>query len=353
MSIPYLARRRIKSLFLTILVLIILAALICVAAVTYMKRYVVYTRDNGVVLDFNVDTSNSTLNAVVAAPPAEDETVPIFYNEGENAIAMNKDLTQVWGYYITTDDLARDLNGCRERVALLEAGTAVMIELKNGFGTFNYSTKLAGAPLSANVDVQAVDAFIQELRSRNLYLIARISAFRDRSYGMEHVTRGIYHVNKLGLWPDSQHCYWLDPTNTAVLGYVTSVLLEVKDLGFHEVVLADFKIPASDKALFNGDKNQALTGAAATLLENSGGSEIFTLSFMVASSTFQLPEGRCRMYLDSVTAEQVGASAALTSVEDPLVYMVFVTDTNDTRFDEYGVLRPIAASDVLGSGDRK
>ena len=353
MSIPYRSRKFLKRLFTTVLVLIVLTFLVCIATVAYLKRYVVYTREYGVVLDFNVDTSNSTLNAVVAAPPAADETIPIFYNEGENAIAMNKDLTQIWGYYITSEDLANNLNACRERVALLEAGTAVMIELKNGFGTFNYSTKIAGAPLNSNVDVEAVDAFIQDLRSRNLYIIARISAFRDRSYGMEHVTRGIYHVNKLGLWPDNQHCYWLDPTNTAVLGYVTSVLQEVKELGFHEVVLADFKIPASEKALFKGDKNQALSNAAAVFMENCGGSEVFTLSFMVASSTFQLPEGRCRMYLDTVSAEQVGASAALTSVEDPLVYMVFVTDTNDTRFDEYGVLRPIAASDVLGSGDRK
>ncbi len=353
MSIPYRSRQRLKRFAITVLVLILLAALFCVAAITYMKRFVVYTRDNGVVLDFNVDTSNSTLNAVVAAPPVEDETVPIFYNEGENAVAMNKDLGQLWGYYISTEDLAKDLNGCRERVALLEAGTAVMIELKSGFGTFNYTTKIAGAPLASDVDVAAVDAFIQELKSRNLYIIARVSAFRDRSYGMEHVNRGIYHVNKLGLWPDSQHCYWLDPTNSAVLSYVTSVVQEVKDLGFHEVVLADFKIPASDKALFNGDKNQALTNAATALLENCGGSEVFTLSFVVDSSTFKLPEGRCRMYLDTISAEKVGAAAALTSVEDPAIRMVFLADTNDTRYDEYGVLRPISASDVLGSGNRE
>lgn len=351
MSIPYRSRQRLKRLCVTILILIVLLAIFCVAAIMYMKRFVVYTRDNGVVLDFNLDTSNSTLNAVVAAPPVEDETVPIFYNEGENAISSNKDLTQLWGYYITTDDLAKDLNGCRERVALLEAGTAVMIELKSGFGTFNYTTGIAGAPLASNVDVAAVDAFIQELKSRNLYSIARISAFRDRSYGMEHVSRGIYHVNKLGLWPDSQHCYWLDPTNSTVLSYITSVVQEVKELGFDEVVLADFKIPSSDKALFNGDKNQALASAAATLMENCG-SDI-TLSFVVDSSSFQLPEGRCRLYLDTVSAEKVGAAAALTSVEDPAVRMVFLADTNDTRYDEYGVLRPIASSDVLGSGNRE
>ena len=352
MRISYRTRQRLKRLGMTILILVMLLAIVWVGGIVYLKRYVVLVRDQGIVLDFNVDTSNSTLNAVVASPPVEDETVPIFYNEGENALAANKELTPLWGYYITTDDLAKDLAGCRERVALLEADTAVMIELKRGFGTFNYSTQIPGAPLSENVDVEAVNAFIQELKSRNLYTIARISAFRDRSYGMEHVNRGIYHVSKMGLWPDSQHCYWLDPTNSTVLSYVTSVVQEVKAKGFDEIVLADFKIPSSDKALFNGDKNQALTSAAAALAENCGTEQVI-LSFVVDSSSFQLPEGQCRLYLDTVAAERVGAAAALTTVETPKVIMVFIADSNDTRYDEYSVLRPIAASDVLGSGNRE
>ncbi len=351
MSIPYRTRRRLKRLGITVLVLAILLALIWVAGIAYMKRFVVYTREDGVILDFNVDTSNSTANAVVAAPPAEDETVSIFYNEGENAVSMNKDLGPLWGYYISSEDLAKDLNACRERVALLEAGTAVMIELKNGFGNLTYPSKLPGAPIAGDVDVEAVDSFIKELRSRNLYLIARISAFRDRSYGMANVPQGIYHVNKKGLWPDSQHCYWLDPTNNAVLNYVTSVVQEVKELGFHEIVLADFKIPSSDKALFNGDKKAAVEAAAKTLLESCG-TEFVTISFVVDTATFTLPEGRCRMYLDTVQAEQVGAAVALANMENPEVKLVFIASSNDTRYDDYSVLRPLSSSDILGSGNR-
>ncbi len=352
MRIPYRTRRRLKRLGITLLVLAVLLALIWVAGIMYMKRYVVYTREDGLILDFSVDTSNSTANAVVAAPPAEDETVSIFYNEGENAIAMNKEMGPIWGYYISTDDLAKDMNACRERVALLEAGTAVMIELKSGFGTFNYSSKLPGAPLASNVDVVSVDNFIKELRTRNLYLIARVSAFRDRSYGMANVSHGIYHVNKKGLWPDSQHCYWLNPTNNSVLNYVTSVVQEVKELGFDEIVLADFKIPSSDKALFNGDKKAAIETAANTLLESCG-TEFITISFVVDSASFALPEGRCRMYLDTVQAENVGAAAALANLEEEEIKLVFLAASNDTRYDAYSVLRPLASSDVLGSGNRE
>ncbi len=351
MSIPYRTRRRLRRLGIAALVLSILVALVWVGGIVYLGRYVVYTRD-GVEMDFSLDTTHTGQNAEAAIPPEDEDPVSIFYNEGENAVSMNQELSQLWGYYITTEDLAKDLAGCRERVALLEAGTTVMIELKDGYGNFNYKSKIPGVPTSDNVDLDGVESFIQELRSRNLYIIARVSAFRDRAYGMANVSRGIEHVSGLGLWPDSQHCYWLNPTNSIVMGYITSVVQEVKELGFDEIVLADFKIPNSDKAVFKGNRDEALLTAATSILENCG-TEYITISFVADSASFQLPEGRCRLYLDTVSAERVGAAAALTKVEDPKVYMVFIAQVNDTRYDEYGVLRPIASSDVLGSGKKE
>jgi hypothetical protein len=284
---------------------------------------------------------------VEAAPPAEDEPVEIYYNEGENAVAMNKDLEPIWGYYITTEDLVNNIALCRERIALLESGTAVMIELKNGFGTFNYETGISSGRITDGIDPQAVSALIQDLNSRNLYVIGRISAFRDRDYGLNHVTQGIYHVNKKGLWPDDQHCYWMNPTNQAVLSYVCQVLTEVKAMGFDEIVLADFKIPGSDKALFTADKSEALATAAEFIMTTVE-PDTFNLSFMVDSAAFQLPGERSRIYLDTVAAERVGAAVSVTDMEKKDVFLVFVATSADTRYDDYGVLRPLAISDVLG-----
>lgn len=346
MSIPYRTRRKMKKTALFLVVLAVLLALAAVAFVVYLERYIVYTRQ-GVVLDMEMDPTISLAGAVEAAPPAEDEPVEIYYNEGENAVAMNKDLEPVWGYYITTEDLVNNIALCRERIALLESGTAVMIELKNGFGTFNYETGISSGRITDGIDPQAVSALIQDLNSRNLYVIGRISAFRDRDYGLNHVTQGIYHVNKKGLWPDDQHCYWMNPTNQAVLSYVCQVLTEVKAMGFDEIVLADFKIPGSDKALFTADKSEALATAAEFIMTTVE-PDTFNLSFMVDSAAFQLPGERSRIYLDTVAAERVGAAVSVTDMEKKDVFLVFVATSADTRYDDYGVLRPLAISDVLG-----
>mgnify|MGYP003291168992 CR=1 FL=1 len=346
MSLPYRTRRRLKTLGLTALVIVMLLVIVWLGWVVYLERYIIYTRD-GVVLDLDLDL-NSYDEGVMAVPPAQDETVPIFYNEGLNAQEMNAEMEQLKGYYISFADLdsAEDISRCREQLAKLTAGTPVMIDLKSGFGKFHYSTEIPGAELSDSLNIAEVDALIRDLTSRNLYLIARVSAFRDRAYGLKNVQQGIFHINKKGLWPDSQNCYWLDPSNATVISYVTAIVQELKEMDFDEVLLADFSIPTNGNAYFKGDRAEALNNAAGTIVDACK-SEYFTISFGVSSSTFALPEGRTRMYLSGVDAQNVGAVVAQSGLEDPKIRIVFLAETNDTRYDEYGVMRPLAVSEIL------
>ena len=344
MTLTFRTRRRLKGLFIALLSLTMAFILAWLGWVVYLERYIIYTRD-GVVLDLDLDLDQYD-EGVVATPPDANETVPIFYNEGSNAQEMNAELTQLWGYYISFDALAKDINACRDQLALLPAGTPVMIELKSGYGKFHYSTSVPGAELSDSLNIAEVDSLIQDLRSRNLYLIAKVSAFRDRAYGLKNVPQGIYHVNKKGLWPDNNNCYWLNPTNPTVLSYISSIVQELKEMDFDEVLLADFSVPVSDKVYFKEDRTEALKNAANTIIESCG-SEYFTISFGVTSSTFPLPEGRTRMYLSGVEAQNVGAVIAQSKVENAEIRIVFLADTNDTRYDEYGVMRPLSASEVL------
>ena len=344
MTLTFRTRRRLKGLFIALLSLTMAFILAWLGWVVYLERYIIYTRD-GVVLDLDLDLDQYD-EGVVATPPDANETVPIFYNEGSNAQEMNAELTQLWGYYISFDALAKDINACRDQLALLPAGTPVMIELKSGYGKFHYSTSVPGAELSDSLNIAEVDSLIQDLRSRNLYLIAKVSAFRDRAYGLKNVPQGIYHVNKKGLWPDNNNCYWLNPTNPTVLSYISSIVQELKEMDFDEVLLADFSIPVSDKVYFKEDRTEALKNAANTIIESCG-SEYFTISFGVTSSTFPLPEGRTRMYLSGVEAQNVGAVIAQSKIENPEIHIVFLVDTNDTRYDAYGVMRPLSASEVL------
>lgn len=344
MNISYRTRRRLQRIGAAILVVLILAILGWLCWIVWLERYVIYTRE-GASIDFSLEKLSP---GTVALPPTYENSVEIYYNEGSNTMDTSQDLTQFKGYYIDRETLSTDLAYCREKLGSLESGTAIMVDMKNIDGTFNYPSGLMDASASGSVDTAAVRSFISDLNAGKFYTIARLPAFRDYLYGLNHTSAGLSHASwGVGyLWKDEDGCYWLDPTSPEALNWIISVIEEVKGMGFNEIVLDDFRIPNTDKIIFNKDKNEALLNAMATILERCG-SDGFIISFTVSDPSFALPDGRTRLYLKDISAEQVGAKAAQVTITDPVNRLVFVAETNDTRYDAYSVLRPIASSDVL------
>ena len=145
---------------------------------------------------------------------------------------------------------------------------------------------------------------------------------------------------------DPEGMYWLDPTNATTTSWITSVVLELRDLGFDEVVLDDFCFPSSDQYIFNGDKAAALQSAAATLVSTCGSSK-FVLSFLTSDPAFILPEGRCRQYVTGVSAAGIGQSASQIEVSEPEIRLVFLAESGDTRYEKYSVLRSLHVAEEV------
>lgn len=345
MAMTYRTRRRLQRIGTVAVISLMVFLVFWFCWVLWLERYIVYTRDNEAVIDLDFNANEQV--GEVAKPPSSGGTgITIYYNEGDNAIEVTNELAQLDGYYITADMLINDLADVWEDLEHLSSGTPVMIELKGGYGSFYYSSGLADALTSQSVSVAAVDELIRELHNQGFYTIARVSAFRDYNYGLNHVNIGLPFVGKQYLWADEGGCYWLNPTSPATISWISSIVNELRDLGFDEVMLADFRFPASEKYTFNGDKNAALLSAATSLLDSCGSYD-FVLSFCVDNAAFALPEGRSRLYMENVSAANVGAKVSQAAITNPEVRLVFLAETNDTRYSDYGVLRPIDVADVL------
>lgn len=343
MSISYRTRRRLHRLGTALLALLVFGAFAWLCWVIWVERYIVYT-DEGAHIDFSL--SANIPYGEVAQPPVIGEGPEIHYNEGENAVNTSTDLVQIVGHYIPADLLMNDLENVKKKVNDLPTNTPVMIDLKGGFGSFYYSSGISEAVISASVDVKEVDALIQTMNQKNLYLIARIPSFQDYSFALKHVNSGIPFTGGGGaLWMDSEGCYWLKPTDSAAVGWLTSIILELRGLGFDEVVLDEFMVPDSPRVVYKGDANTDLAETAAKLV-SACTTNSFTVSFNVTSSSFPLPDGRCRMVLSNIPARDVEVTAAQSTVTDPQIRLVFIADSNDTRFDSFGVLRTIDLLDA-------
>ena len=340
MSLTYRTKRRLYRASLIGGIVLLVVILIGFCWVIWLERYVVYSRD-GATLDF--DVVNTPGAGQLSMPPSVGETVPIYVNEGLDAIDLNGELSQLKGYYIDGDMLQNDVANVREIVATLPAGTAVMLEMKSIWGQFNYSSSVTDATHSNRVDTLQVDKLITDINSRNLYTIALVPAFRDRYFFLKNnhnTSMGLAVKGKGYLWQDNDNCYWFNPTNQEAINWLKSIVTELKSLGFDEVVFSEFRIPETDRIVFKEDRQAAIKKAAQDLV-NACATDSFAVSFLVPDSSFPYPEGRSRLYLENVGPKNVGAVVAKLNLVTPDAKLVFLCTTNDTRYDEYGVMRPL------------
>ena len=336
-NLTFAAKRRLQRAGLITAILVMVMILVWFCWVIWAERYVVYSREGATI---NLDLPERMSGGQVAAPPALDETIPIYINEGSDAISTSAELTQISGYYVDQDELIESVQSVKDVVATLPAGTAVLLELKNIYGRFNYSSGLTDAEMASNINTAAVDELITEITSRNLYAIALVPAFRERNYVLKRNAYFLKTSNGYG-WEDDQNCYWLDPTETGTMNWLIQITEELRTLGFDEVVFTEFRFPSSDRISFKGDPQAAIQNAANRLVETCGSTN-FTVSFATNDTAFKLPEGgMSRIYLENVGAKDVEAAAAKITVANPTAELVFLATTSDTRYDSYSALRPI------------
>ncbi len=337
MTIPYRTQQILKRTLLVLLVIGVLLAIVSGIWFIWLQRYVIFDRSSGIRFDFSLE---SIPRGEQIQPPPEQPTIPIDFLTEEDLKGSSTELTQMIGYYIDMEDLS-DLAAVKQQLSDLPAGTPVMLDVKNIYGDFFYSSKI-NSQRPSGMDTKAMDELIAFLSERRLYAIARIPALRDYYYGLHHVSDGLPMPGGY-LWADEFYCYWLDPTSEGTITYLVQIITELKSLGFDEVVFDEFRFPDTEEIVFTQDKAQAITNAAKTLV-TSCATDTFAVSFIGQDAAFPLPEGRSRLYLTGVEAPQAATIAQQAAVTDPAINLVFLTDVHDTRFDVYSVLRPLSAA---------
>lgn len=335
-NLTYRTRKRLQTIGLTVGITAVLALAVWVCWVIWLGRFVVYSREE-IRLDFQWQTPGEP----VAAVPPEELPVSIIYDDGSEVVADKvKALERLSGCYVTADMLLEDVAEVEQVIREQPKGSAVMLELKTGSGNFLYESALPDAPISSRVDTAAVGELIEYLARADYYTIACISAFPDRAFGLEHTAYGLHHSSGRYLWADENKYYWMDPTKNGTRSWLISIASELRDLGFDEVVFAEFRFPDTTDIIFEGDRLAALNETAQHLAYNLA-TDSFCVSFVCNDPGFILPEGRTRLYrsdVDASLAQDVAASLNIPSMELNLVYL---TEAKDTRFDAFGVLRPL------------
>ncbi len=344
MIIPYRAQQTLRRLGVTLLALLMLLVVLLLCWFLWLQRYIVYTAD-GAILDFNVSLEFS--GGEVVQEPQPPQNSDLQFSQGSNLSENTKELVQFIGYRVTLDALKADIDAVKQDISALPKGTTILLELKTKRGEFAYTTTLG--PNVKGLDSTRVDELIAYLRSSGYYIIAQVPAFIEYEYFMYDSVHWSRNVNGLSrasgssaLWedPSNRPCFWLNPTADGARSYLIQIVSELRSFGFNEVAFSYFQFPDTDNIKFSGDRNAALAETAEVLVKTCA-TETFAVSFIRSNADLPIPEGRTRLYLTGVPAGDVAIMAGRVNAANTKAQLVFFADTNDTRFDEYSVLRPL------------
>jgi hypothetical protein len=143
--------------------------------------------------------------------------------------------------------------GIRERVVGLMGRTelnGVVIDVKGDRGLIPYRTGVVAA-LEAGaqgpVIIKDFDGLMADFRSRGIYTIARIVAFKDTVLAHHRPDLAIIDTRTGKPWIDNEKLAWVDPTREEVWDYLIAIAKEAAAKGFDEVQFDYVRFPTDGR----------------------------------------------------------------------------------------------------------
>ena len=193
------------------------------------------------------ESTQETSGVLVIEDAGEDKnkTISVRIVDSSNPALPGREAKKVRGIYITGPVAGNEevLNGVLDG-ALTAGINAVVIDFKEDQGRITCPVDAATVnEIGASIPyVRDMKSLIESLKKKDLYVIARIAAFRD-SYLAEKKPEWSLKLPDGSLYQDRQGMYWVDPYRQEVWDYLLEVGTEAKDLGFDEVQLDYLRFP--------------------------------------------------------------------------------------------------------------
>jgi hypothetical protein len=96
----------------------------------------------------------------------------------------------------------------------------------------------------ANLTVEKPRAFVQEMHKKNIYLVARISVFKDNALGYHMPQWAVMDKEKNKPYRDHEEIVWMDPFQEPVWDYNIALAKGAAELGFDEILFDNVRFPA-------------------------------------------------------------------------------------------------------------
>jgi len=141
---------------------------------------------------------------------------------------------------------------------------ALVMDVKNEYGHVFYDSKLPMALMLGSQKKSYVKdgaAYLEQYKQQGLYLIARLSVFKDDLFARQYPQWAIQD-GEGNVWRDGRGLAWMDPYQQHVQAYNLAIALDAARMGFDEIHFDYTRFPGVNDLRYSRANNQANRVAA-------------------------------------------------------------------------------------------
>ena len=263
-----------------------------------------------------VDNPSAPVNkqpAPVDTPPAPVDTPPASV---DTPPAMGAKYALYVNYW------AASSRRYRQRLLSLIAGSsinALVIDVKNEYGHVFYDSQI---PLAMELGAQKTSFvgdgadYLSEYKNLGLYLIARISVFKDDLFA-RHYPQWAIQDGAGNVWRGGQGLAWMDPYQETVRDYNVAIAVDVAHMGFDEIHFDYARFPGVNDLRYAQANHQANRVAAIHQLLLSARQQLKPYGVKTSIATYGYS---CWNHGDTHIGHRIDQLAKVVDYISPMLY---------------------------------
>ena len=264
----YRGKRKYGWIVTLVLFLLIFALMAGIWVFYDRQKYIRYQKD-GLVLDTEgtgaQTESTEEPESDILAPPVTNAQVVIELPDFSDMESMvSSRLGTIQALYVSSDKMTAQNLGYYPAI-LAESTTkynCLVLNIKGMDGMLRYFSKI---PLVDSYSVNGTESLketLGALKDTGLWLVAEISCLGDSAMAVRNSPISL--KNATGGVLTDERCSWLDPYNIETREYIVSLMREMKDMGFDEVLLTNVCLP-SEQAIQYSQPMTAMPDAVSAI----------------------------------------------------------------------------------------
>lgn len=215
--------------------------------------------------DDDSNDSKDEKDVLEQSEPTEDSLQETINSQSNTKTPIKKDATKVKGIYVT-GPVAGSANRISQLVELVNSTelNAMVIDIKNDNGeiTYNMDHYLVNEIGAQTNYITDMEQLVEDLNEKEIYLIARIVAFKDPLLAKKKPELCIKNTDGT-IFRDKDGLGWVNPYNKDVWEYLIEISQEAVDIGFDEIQF-DYIRFSTDPGMKNVDFGPEAEGKSKT-----------------------------------------------------------------------------------------